>query len=245
MCQKPPSSSSPLRLVIIGQIITICMFALMGWYGWNMFRAHERVQTEGLVTQQRLSGTIMHLDEVLTMSARMATATGDLAWEERYWTFEPQLGEAIEQLIAMAPEAYEQEATSQTDAANIRLVAMEEQAFEHVRQGRLDEASVLLFSQEYEEQKRIYAEGMDRFTASLRQQIETRSRTLRLNLFRAGEIIIGCLLVLMVGWIVVTVMLGRHMTERRRAEEEREGLLRDLGDTYQFAPQAANITTLF
>ncbi len=44
----------------------------------------------------QLRGTIIHPDEVLTMSARMAAATGNLWWEERYRGFEPRLDAAIE-----------------------------------------------------------------------------------------------------------------------------------------------------
>ena len=45
---------------------------------------------------------IVHLDEVLTMAARMAAATGDMAWEERYRSAEPNLGAAIEEAIRLA-----------------------------------------------------------------------------------------------------------------------------------------------
>jgi hypothetical protein len=40
---------------------------------------------------QQLSDEIIYLDEVLTMSARMAASTGNLEWENRYRTFEPKL----------------------------------------------------------------------------------------------------------------------------------------------------------
>jgi hypothetical protein len=52
-----------------------------------------------------LQGVIVHLDEVLTMSARMAVTTGDLAWERRYRQFEPVLDDAIKNVINLAPNA--------------------------------------------------------------------------------------------------------------------------------------------
>jgi len=116
---------------------------------------------------KELSGSIIYLDEVLTMSARMAAATGDLGWEKRYRSFEPQLDAAIKEAMRLAPEAYSDEAAAQTDAANIKLVTMENKAFDLVRQGRVDEAKEILFSDQYETQKRIYTKGMTRFAAGL------------------------------------------------------------------------------
>ena len=116
---------------------------------------------------EELRGTIVHLDEVLTMSARMAAATGDLRWEERYHGFEPKVDAAIKSAIELAPEAYSGEAATQTDAANIKLVAMEKRAFDLARRGRVDEAKTLLFSHEYESQKKVYAQGMAEFAEAL------------------------------------------------------------------------------
>ena len=109
---------------------------------------------------EKLRSTIIHLDEVLTMSARMAAATGNLQWEKRYHSFEPKLDAAIKEAIRLAPEAYSGKDAADTDAANIRLVEMENKSFDLVRKGRIEEAKTLLFSNEYEEQKRIYAQGM-------------------------------------------------------------------------------------
>src|SRR6185295_6304582 len=92
--------------------------------------------------------------------ARMCAQTGDTRWESRYKLFEPKLDEAIKESVRLAPEAYENEAASATDAANTALVDMETRAFALVQEGRRAAATALLFSPAYEEQKRIYAAGM-------------------------------------------------------------------------------------
>lgn len=59
---------------------------LLVWLSWNAFdtnRLLREIQTRHLRLQE-LRGSIIHLDEVLTMSARMAAATGDPRWEKRY-----------------------------------------------------------------------------------------------------------------------------------------------------------------
>lgn len=60
-------------------------------------RSEEKVRLnlQRQVRLERLQGDILHLDEVLTMSARMAAASGDLQWEDRYQKYEPKLDRAI------------------------------------------------------------------------------------------------------------------------------------------------------
>ena len=118
-----------------------------------------------------LKGTIIHMDEVLTMSARMAAATGDLQWERRYRTFEPKLEAAIREAMALVPAADSGEVAAKTDAANIALVAMENQAFELVRQGHPNEATAILFGDEYARHKQAYAEGMNEFATAIDEWI--------------------------------------------------------------------------
>lgn len=64
---------------------------------------------QGITTDfqlQHLGDKITYYDEVLTMSARMAAATGDLSWKERYEAFEPKLIESIDRVIDLNTDAY-------------------------------------------------------------------------------------------------------------------------------------------
>ncbi len=156
------------------------------------------VQTE--LRLRTVSGRIMQLDEILTMSARMAAATGDLVWEQRYRSFEPLLDAAIEEASVIAPEVYIGSATAATYAANQALVSQEHDAFELVRAGRPKQASALLFSREYAAQKAIYAQGME--TVSL--AVERRARALlaaqRRKLEVTAAIALAFLAVLILIW---------------------------------------------
>lgn len=109
----------------------------------------------------RLVGEILWLDEVLTMSSRLAAATGEPRWVRRYRAHEPRLSAALAESARLAPDAYSATATSRTNEANDALVRMETRSFELLDSGRREQASALLDSREYHEQKRIYAEGMD------------------------------------------------------------------------------------
>jgi len=117
----------------IGIALVVTMVLLVG-LGYQLWSAHETL--EAILTEhvrlRDLAGTIVHFDEVLTMSARMAAATGDPQCERRYRTVEPQLDSAIKEALKLAPEALMAEAATRTDAANLHLVAMENRAFDLV-----------------------------------------------------------------------------------------------------------------
>jgi hypothetical protein len=72
------------------------------------------------------------------MSARLAATSGDLSWEVRYKKNEPLLTAAINEALALAPEA-------KVDAGNLALVDLETRSFDLVRANRLAEASALVF----------------------------------------------------------------------------------------------------
>ena len=87
-------SARQVGIFALALVVTFAFLLLPIWNTWRFYRASEELSTEEL-RLQRLVGTIMHLDEVLTMSARMAAATGDSHWEERYWEYEPEVDAAI------------------------------------------------------------------------------------------------------------------------------------------------------
>ena len=74
------------------------------WFGWTIFDVNRdaKMFADRLSQIEELRGVIVHLDEVLTMSARMAAVTGDSRWEERYRQFEPQLDAAIKETTELA-----------------------------------------------------------------------------------------------------------------------------------------------
>jgi hypothetical protein len=149
-----------------------------GWFGWIIFDARRdaKMFRDRLSRIEELRGVIVHLDEVLTMSARMSAATGDSRWEERYHHFEPQLGAAIKEIIIIGASFSNTKAAATTDAANIKLVEMENRAFALVRAGHKEEAQTVLLSPEYETQKQIYAEGILSFVNQIRREFDEHFR---------------------------------------------------------------------
>ncbi|MBW2172128.1 MAG: hypothetical protein JRF69_09165 [Deltaproteobacteria bacterium] len=243
MIRENGSQRNAITFLTVVLSATCAALILLGWAVWNSYEENKITRERNSQTEE-LRGIIIHLDEVLTMSARMAAATGDLRWEKRYRIFEPQLAAAIKKAIRLAPTAYNDEAAAQTDAANIKLVAMENQGFDLIRQGRADEAKMLLFSDEYEKQKRIYARGMTNLNADLSviasMNLQNQQRQ---TLLRAVFVLLLIPLLIIVWFVAFRVMRGwaktliskkeleKEIVERKRVEEERGKLVADLQKT--------------
>ncbi len=217
-----------LRLYLAALILTGVVFGVLSG---NLYYSHRtsREMLRRELQLKELSGTIMHLDEVLTMSARMAAATGDTRWEDRYRHYERKLDVAIKEAMRLAPDLADSYAAAQTDVANTKLVQMENEAFKAVRDGRLNEAQALLSSDAYEVQKRIYADGMERFVNLLRNRVDTTLFLQQNWVMFSAVLIIGALPLLLFAWLVVLWSLRRwqrlveeskHVVERHLKEVE-------------------------
>jgi signal transduction histidine kinase len=202
---------TPLQLLVAGGVALMFGLAWAGWNAYDRYETNARSVERSLETEQ-LRDRVLYLDEVLTMSARLAAATNDLAWENRYREFEEELYATLERLRALAPQSYSDEAAAQTEAANRTLVSMENGAFAMVRDGRAEAAVALLVSEDYMRNKRLYAEGMERF-------VVTRQLHLRLAELRAGMIRLGEALTLSARMAVAT---GDPRWEARYQEKQAE-----------------------
>jgi PAS domain S-box-containing protein len=181
------------------------------WLVWNTGASVARIEavTERALRVEGLRGTIVLLDEVLTMSARMAAATGDPQWEARYRTFDPQLTAAIAEAQSLAPSVASMDVVARTDAANTALVRMETHAFDLVRQRRLEEARAVLSSGEYARQKGIYAAGMDTLDVGLKKSVQG---AVAVEVHRSRVVLVfsvAALLLLVLYWIVALRTMHR------------------------------------
>ncbi len=135
------------------------------WIGWSGYHSHKTEQAMRIqqFRYEQLHGNIVYLDEVLTMSARMAAATGDSKWETRYLQYEPRLRAAVSEIGRLTPERPAiAKAVDQIHRANLELVNTERRAFSLITAGKTERARELLISREYEDQKRVFADSIDR-----------------------------------------------------------------------------------
>ncbi|HMI31819.1 MAG TPA: hypothetical protein VK527_08775, partial [Candidatus Limnocylindrales bacterium] len=131
------ASSGPVKALALALGVTALALTCLAWNAVTSIRKIENVKQRELRSEE-LRGSIVHLDEVLTMSALMATATGDPRWEARYREFEPKLGRAIDEAESLAVRDGGAAVVERTGVANAALVRMENRAFELVRRRRLE-----------------------------------------------------------------------------------------------------------
>jgi PAS domain S-box-containing protein len=164
------SADTIKRALLAAQGIIVLVLAGLAWTLVTS-ASHLLAVTRLQLRTEQLRGTIVHLDEVLTMSARMGAATGDPRWEARYREFDPRLSGALQEALALAPEVGAAASVRRTEAANAALVRIENRVFELVRRNDRDAARAALASAEYDGQKRIYAAGMDALDVALEQSV--------------------------------------------------------------------------
>ncbi|TWU38425.1 hybrid sensor histidine kinase/response regulator [Novipirellula artificiosorum] len=226
-----PGGRFPIRLLTAGVILTGIVLA---WISWGTYRSHQitREAMQRNLRTEQLRGEIVHLDEVLTMAARMAAATGDPAWEDRYRQYEPQLQAAITEAISLATHSDIDTTAVKTAAANRRLVEMETSALELVRQSHAEQARALLFSSEYERQKQIYSEGMTRFANHLDASSTAVFNKEQQRAFWNITLATAVSIILLAGWLFVlrrmqlwhTTLQESHDVLESRVEERTRAL---------------------
>lgn len=202
-------------------VVTLAVLGMLAMQIWRTYQGSRATQETDLRLAE-LAGEIQYLDEVLTMSARMAAATGDLAWETRYRAGEARLDAAIKTTLALVPgelSAF----VGQTNAANVELVALENRAFALVRNGKSAEAAAVLNSAAYEERKQTYSAGLASLLGGMRARVQAGLGAQRRRALVAVLGALGALLLVLVIWMRVLREVRAHLAARGRADRaERE-----------------------
>ncbi|HMG24570.1 MAG TPA: ATP-binding protein, partial [Kofleriaceae bacterium] len=142
----------------------------------------------------------------------------DPQWETRYRHYDEALDAAIEQAVAIAPDAV-RSASQATLAADVALDAIELRAFELTKAGRRAEATAL-FDARYEELKLSYARGMDELTTGLGAEIGHRLDAHRRTMFATLCVTAIGLVFLVLLWLRMLTSIRRYIGDRRDAEDE-------------------------
>jgi len=205
-------------MLTVALLLTIFLVVVLGWEYWYFQKVDKNAQRKRLALARNIE-RIMFLDEVLTMSAKMAAATGDLWYEKRYNRFEPELTALIKKTAELFPKADVAQRIKETDEANHRLVEMERNAFLLVRKGQASTALTLLSSPEYVAQKKRYSKGMSIAFAALKAELkEDLQKEEMYRLFWFGTGVFGVIIVFS-AWIFSIRVVRRWDNERKQGEE--------------------------
>jgi PAS domain S-box-containing protein len=177
------------------------------------------LEVETLATQlTRLEGVILRLQEILTMSARMAAATGDPQWEQRYRQYDEQLRRAITEAVEIAPDAARRAAEA-AQAVDHELDAREARAFELTRQGRRGEAAAV-FDASYDRLQDAYVHHMSDLMAGVGRVVVHRLENHRRSVIAALTGSAVLLLFLALLWVRMLRLIQRYMRDRTAAEDQ-------------------------
>ena len=225
--QDPALQSTSFPFKRLTGTLVVSLGIVVGM-AWSTHSAYKRLAAalEQSLRAQELCGVIVHLDEVLTMSARMAAATGDPFWEQRYRRFSPQLDAAVMEALHLVSAPTAREAVVQTGAANAELVGLEDRAFALVRAGERAQAQAVLSGAKYEILKRAYADGMKQFTHDLTVQTADERRHYNRFATTVGLVAVLSLALLAMLWRQVLRRMARWRREqwlgaRRLSDAER------------------------
>ena len=240
----------PLKALSFGLISGLILLSIVGSVVWSMYGTIHRIGIDEF-RLQGLCGTINHLNEVLTMSARMAAATGDPKWIERYRAIEPELDNAITEVAVLARAEYEKNYAAQTKLAYTKLIEIESLALALASKERPEEASKLLFGEEYDYYKGLYSQGISEMTSAVQTRITREIQGFRARIWAAGLLGVASLAILVVAWFGVSLVVKSHLNHRKQAERalenEKERLsvtLRSIGDGVITTDICARITLM-
>jgi C4-dicarboxylate-specific signal transduction histidine kinase len=221
-----------MRALVAAIVLTLILVGVAAFNTWRMYAGFRSLVSTDLRLVE-LRGVIVHLDEVLSMSARLSATSGDLSWEARYKKYEPLLDEAIKETIRIAPDSYTSAGAANTDAANLALVDLEHRSFELVGQRRLHDAQALVFGSEYAKQKKIYSDGMEETMASLHDRATSTTKSYADGMRASVVAALVILAFLALGWASVVRMMRGYLRERNAALDE----LRVANDTLEHRVQ--------
>ncbi len=213
----PKVDSIPLRLIRASFVISLLIAILGGWQSWQLHHDFKAMSEKHIELTAGV-GRIMLLDEALTMSARMAAASSDFSYENRYDKLDQQLSAEIERVRSLLPQAEIARFVGQTDEANSELVKLERQAFKLTHQGQGQQAMALLTGEAYLSLKNIYSVGMEQTRLAASRVIEKDVQYLwLLTIVLVLSCIIG-VLVLMMAWFFAMRSVRKWDVERQIAQ---------------------------
>jgi methyl-accepting chemotaxis protein PixJ len=185
------------------------------WQVYHGFRHTVERQFE----LEKLSSEIKYLDEVLTMSARMAVTTGNSRWEKRYNDFVPKLDAAIKYTLDNSNDAIRAQA-QQTDQANAQLVKLESDAFALVQKGQLPAAQSLLFGAQYEQQKTIYLTNNNLVFTQVEKLIQRQLQSYQQQLLVSIGLAVGILPILLGSWSLILSAVRGYIRDQQLAHND-------------------------
>lgn len=164
----------PHTLLGIAVAFSVALAVILAWHALTASRTLTHLADHHVVGE-RLAEEVDLLDEVLTDSAYLAAATGDLSWVTRYEDHAARLRVAVARARQLGDAGVlDSAAIDHIESNHARRSAIEAEAISAVRAGQPERALDQLRSQEYRAVKLRYAIDVDALVADVRQGTDGR-----------------------------------------------------------------------
>lgn len=178
--------------------------------GWFSVSDKNAVQKQ-LVTNY---GEIKRIDEVLTGSALLATATGDAVYQRRYDTHVAELGRVISETIVVSDQPNARALFAQINRSENLLGAFEAKALQAARQASSSNAHAPLLSAEYLHAKAGYVAEVDQIFAEICSIVDRQIMLMRLAFVGA------VLAFLLTGLLALRLMSNARVESQARKSQD-------------------------
>jgi diguanylate cyclase (GGDEF)-like protein/PAS domain S-box-containing protein len=211
-------------LLGVSFLLTVGVIVALGWQATTSYQASKRFEDQYLRAEHS-ADDIVYYEELLTQSARLAAATGDEQWSQRYADHAGSLDAAIADVRELGVDGFfDLSGLQQVDASHQRLSDIEQVALAHVAAGRASEAQDLLFGEVYASEKQNYAAGLARLSDDLHHSIEEGVVSEQASTRFSLGLSIGALIVSVVVWSVLWRRLYKWHQRITRLELQRQFL---------------------
>lgn len=225
---------NPIRAMIFCVLVTLAIFAVLGYNLNGIYTSFNKlVDVDFKLT--RLTGKVVYLDELLTMSARLAVTTGDLRWQKRWNENLEPIDKAIKEANTIDQTAFQTEGAEQTQKANDRLAELETQAMDTLNNGNKKAAYDIMFSREYEDNKKLHKGGMEKINESIDQRLARQIQEVNRQLVAIAMLLAVSLGLMMLAWVGVIYLVKKHESQQekiieseRKAKEAQEAVVKQL-----------------
>lgn len=166
------------RLRSASEIIAwVVILSFLGWIAWSGAETSVALRnaTSRSIRVAELRGSLAYLNEWLTMSARMAAATGDERWIERFDEASPKLQTVIEEALLISTPEVAAALVSTTEEAGRGLLEMQNAGFRMIRANDKVGAATLLEGTDYHYLEAVYQSGIEEFGQDLTAFAANRS----------------------------------------------------------------------
>ncbi len=184
LSRLPKPHLKPAGRALVGRsfsgLAAAAALLLLVWLGWSGIgiRQEMRAAEQRGMRIAELRGTVATLEELLTMSARMAALSGKRHWAARYEQTGPKLDAVIAEAVALATPEVRAALAETAGEANRGMMRMERAALALAAAGDRAGATALLDGPEFAYLEAVYASGFEAFGEELQALAAARTRAL-------------------------------------------------------------------